>query len=71
MSYDIGHVWFNELDIMQDWGCLMKSTGRFTSGTVSSDCDKNSREFKPFYNLGPKVKWVTYQSPASSFAIKL
>ena len=33
--------------------------------------DKDSREFKPIYNPGLKVKWVTYQSPTSGFAVKL
>ena len=31
----------------------------------------DSREFQPIYNPGLKVKWVTYQSPTSGFAIKL
>ena len=31
----------------------------------------DSRDFTPIFNPGFKVKWVTYQSPSSGFAIKL
>ena len=33
--------------------------------------DKNCGNYVPIFNPGLKVKWVTYQSPTSGFAIKL
>ena len=33
--------------------------------------DSDERKFRPIYNPNLKVKWVTYQSPTSGFAIKL